>query len=146
MVPAREGLAGNFTLTHQRQLKPFIQPADAKRPFAQRAEQLVLAEGGDNRVRFGMALHQREIVPIARQRVVNHLLIGFGTVERFPLDILKALAEDRLRGALITAVNRGGQLTDAGVAAEAVTFLQQAEAVTQRGSRLAFACGHFRAG
>ena len=124
--------AGDFALLRKQLLKPVVEAADAKRPFPQHTQQLILAKRGNDLLRRMLLLHARQEVLIAQQGIIQHRLILFPGLQRFFLNITEAAVKNGTGRMPIPSVHGRRQLANAGITPETVAFLQQTEAVSQR--------------
>ena len=137
---------GDRPLAVEPLLQPLIDAAHAVRPFPQRAQQLKFAEGGQHGLRFRPLAAQLQVALIALLGRAEHGFVLFGRAEGMKRDIVKRLAQRGLHLRARASVHRPRQAPDAGVTAEAIALLQQAQAVSQRASDSPLARRHRRTG
>src|SRR5690606_728486 len=107
-------------------------PRYAEWPFSQGAQQLVFSKRGDDLFWCAFLLYAGQEMLVALPGILKHGLILFPTLQGFFLDIRKRTVKDSARGMPIAPIYRRRKLTNAGITPEAVTFLQQTQAIAQR--------------
>ena len=146
IIPARVARQGDRPLAVEPLLQPLIDAAHAVRPLAQRAQQLEFAESGQHGLRFGPLAAQLQVALIALLSRAEHGFVLFGRAEGMKRDIVKRLAQRGLHLRARASVHRPRQAPDAGVTAEAIALLQQAQTVSQRARDSPLARRHRRTG